>query len=187
MLSCSFWEKTWTDPAIFWVMATAVVTVVLALVAWKQLGDLARTSRADFIFRFGNEFFTEETRRLLFLVEENLLQFEAHHVPYFRIREPDDSNKQRFNELGIKGWTVSTYIVDDLLLGRFEDIDLFLTQKLITAKHAREMFRTYVAFCWKNSEIQKYIKAIRGEPGNSDIYSGFDDLYKRLCPMAPQN
>ena len=188
MLSPCFWEKTLSDPAVFWVMATFVLTAVLVLVAWKELGDLARTSRADFIFRLKNNFFTDEARRLLFLVDENLLQFEDSEIPYFTIRNADDpALRSRFKELGITGSTVSTYIIDDVLLGPFEDVDLFLTGKLITAKHAYEMFYTYVTSCAENAEIQKYIQSTRREPCNSDIYSGFDDLYKRLRKVAPQD
>jgi hypothetical protein len=188
MLSHYFWEKTWSDPAIFWTMATFVFTVALVWVAWKELGDLARTSRADFIFRLKNDFFTEDARRLLFMVEKNLLEFEDGEIPYFTIRNVDNPILSgRLEELGIKGSTVSTYVVDDALLGPFEDVALFLAENLITAKHAYEMFYTYVSFCAENEEIQKYIKSTRLKPGDSDIYSGFDALYKRLRRLAPQN
>lgn len=188
MLSHYFWEKTWSDPAIFWAMTTFVVTVALVVVAWRELGDLARTSRADFIFRLKNDFFTEDARRLLFMVEEDLLQFEDSEIPYFTIRRVDDPNlRSRFEELGIKGSNVSTYVVDDVLLGPFEDVDLFLTGKLITVKHAYEMFYTYVASCAENEEIQKYIKSTRRKPNDSDIYSGFDHLYRRLHAAAPRH
>jgi hypothetical protein len=188
MLSQCFWEKTFSDPAIFWAMATFVLTAALVLVAWKELGDLARTSRADFIFRLKNNFFTEEARRLLFLVEENLLQFEDSEIPYFTIRNVNAPIlRGRFEELGIKGSTVSTYAVDDVLLGPLEDVALFLNGKLITEKHAYEMFDTYVTSCAENAEIQKYIQSTRRKPSNSDIYSGFDDLYKRLRKAEPLN
>jgi hypothetical protein len=188
MLSQGFWEKTFSDPAIFWPMATFVFTAALVLVAWKELGDLVRTSKADFIFRLKNSFFTEEARRLLFLVGENLLQFEDSEIPYFKIRKVNDAIlRGLFEDLGIKGSTVSTYTVDDVLLGPFEDVALFLNGKLITEKHAYEMFDTYVTLCWENEEIQKYILSIRREPRDSDTYSGFDDLYKRLRKSEPQN
>lgn len=188
MLSSCFWEKSFSDPAVFWVMATFVVTAALVLVAWKQLGDLAGTNRADFIFRLRNNFFAEEARRLLFLVEEKLLQFEDSEIPYFTIRnENDPALRRRFEELGIKGPTVSTYAVDDVLLGPLEDVGLFLAEKLIQRTHAYEMVETYVTLCWENEEIQRYIKSTRRKPGDSDVYSRLDDLYKRLRKLAPQN
>jgi len=168
-------------------MATFVLTAALVLVAWKELGDLARTSKADFIFRLKNNFFTEDARRLLFLVEEDLLQFEDSEIPYFTIRRVNDPGLcGRFEELGVKGSTVSTYAIDDVLLGPFEDVALFLTGRLITLKHAYEMFDTYVTSCAENAEIRKYIESTRRKPGNSDIYSGFDELCKRLRKITPQ-
>jgi len=169
-------------------MATFAVTAALVLVAWKQLGDLARTNRADFVFRLKDNFFTIEARRLLFLLGEGLLQFEDSEIPYFTIRnENDPALRGRFEELGIKGSTVSTYAVDDELLGPLEDVGLFLAKKLIEETHAYEMFETYVTLCWENKEIQKYIQSTRRKVGDSDIYIRLDDLYKRLRKLAPQN
>jgi hypothetical protein len=170
MLSHGFWERTFSDPVAFWAMATVVATVALVLVAWRELGDLARTSRADFIFRLKNDFFTEDARRLLFMVEESLLQFEDSEIPHFTIRKVDNANlRHRFEELEITGSTISTYVVDDVLLGPLEDVSVFLTEKLMTKKHAYEMFETYVALCLENEEIQKYIQSARRKPPNSDL------------------
>src|ERR1035437_6006270 len=178
MFSHCFWEKTFSDPAIFWPMATFVFTAVLVLVAWIELRDLARTSKADFIFRLKNSFFTEEARRLIFLVGENLLQFEDSEIPYFTIWKVNDAIlRSLFEELGIKGSTVSTSTVDDVLLGPLEDVALFLIGKHITEKHAYEMFDAYVTSCWENEEIQKYILSVRREPRDSDIYSNLENLY----------
>ena len=47
-----WWCKTLFDPSVFWVMVTGAATAVLTVVAAWQLSALARTSRADFIFRF---------------------------------------------------------------------------------------------------------------------------------------
>jgi hypothetical protein len=82
---------------------------------------------------------------------------------------------------------LSTYLLDDILLGPFEDVALFLKERLITRKHAYEMFYTYVASCAENAEIQKYIHSTRRKPNNSDIYSGFDDLYLRLRAELPKS
>ena len=187
MSSC-FWEKTFNDPVVFWAMVTSVLTAALVLVAWRELGALARTSKADFIFRLKNNFFTEDARRLLFLVEEDLLQFEDSEIPYFTIRKINDpSLRDRFAELGVKCSTVSTYDVDDILLGPLEDVAIFLTGKLITEQHAYGMFDTYVKLCADNAEIWKYIESTRRKQGDSDIYSGFEDLCKRLRKREPHN
>lgn len=186
MLSRCFWERSLSDPAVFWTMAAVALTAALVFVAWRELGNLARTSRADFIFRLKNDFFTEDARRLLFLVDENLLEFQDSEIPYFTIRKVNKPGLHaRFEELEVKGTTVSTYVVDDVLLGPFEDVGVFLVEKLITEKHAYEMFYTYLKSCWENPEIQKYIQSVRRQPHDSDIYSSFDDLYRRLRKREP--
>jgi hypothetical protein len=188
MFPCSFWEKTWSDPAIFWAAATAIATVILVGVAWIQLRNLADTSRSDFCFRLKNDFFTECARQLFFLLDYDLLKFEDGEIPYFTIRKVDDpALRERFKELGIKDSTVSTYVVDDILLGPLEDVALFLAEKLITETHAYELFYTYVASCAENTAIQEYIRTIRLEPKDLDIYSKFDNLYKRLHARATRN
>src|SRR5664279_233116 len=86
-----------SDPAIFWLMLTAVGTSVLAgmtvalfIVAKKQLTNLAetsaleqRTNRANFVYRIRRDFFTPQARQLMFLIEENLLKFHPEDVLHF--------------------------------------------------------------------------------------------------------
>jgi hypothetical protein len=185
MFTWCFWEKTLNDPAVFWPMTASVFTLAIVGVAWWQLGALARTSQADFIFRLKSDFFTEEARRLLFLVEEGLLQFEDSEILSI-LKRNDPSLRCRFEELGVKGSTISTYVVDDVLLGPLEDVGAFLDGRLVTEKHAYDMFYTYVKSCSENAEIRKYIQSNRRELGDSDVYSDFDDLYKRLRRMEPK-
>lgn len=101
MFSCEFWVKSWNDPGVFWVMATVLITLVLVLVAWKQLSNLSHTSTADFIFRLKKDFFTQEARGLLFLVEEDLLRFEDGDISYFKIR---DADKASVRDRPLKSW-----------------------------------------------------------------------------------
>ena len=46
-----FWMKTFQEPGNFWAMLTAVTTVALAWVAYRQLSDLARTGKSDFLYK----------------------------------------------------------------------------------------------------------------------------------------
>ena len=80
-----WWWRTLSDPATFWAMLTVVGTFVLAFVAWKQLSDLARVGPADFVYRLKMDFFSEETRKLIFLLDYDLLEFRKGGIPYFRI------------------------------------------------------------------------------------------------------
>ena len=113
-----FLTKSLFDPAIFWTLATALATMALILVAYWQLRSLARTSRSDFLFCLRNEFFTEESRRLIFLAEHELLEFHADPIPYFEIvTGGEPSLGPRLEELGIPRKSISAYIVEDVLFG----------------------------------------------------------------------
>jgi hypothetical protein len=105
-----FWLKTFQEPANLWAMLTAITTIGLVAVAYWQLSDLAQTSRSDFMYKLKQDFFTAEARRLVFLVDNDLLEFKLATVPYFEIVSPQAVETQRrIEELGITGSTVSTY------------------------------------------------------------------------------
>jgi hypothetical protein len=180
-VTSEFWSKTFCSAEVFWVMFTGVATVILIIVAWKQLGDLGRISKADFIYRLKNDFFTDETRRLIFLVEATLIKFVAEPVAHFVIEVPDQAAYgPRLQELGVAEKSVSTYIIDDKLLGPLEDAGLLLDDGVITPRQAYEVFYTYTRSCAENSEIQKYIKWVRREPSDFDIYDQFLAFHEKL-------
>jgi hypothetical protein len=132
----SEWEwftRTIYDPAIFWSMVAAIATVVLLIVAWRQLRSLAKTSRSDFLYRLKSDFFTKEARQLVFLANEDLLDFHVEpDIPYFEIVERNNPGvTDRLKELDIEEKSISIYSVDDALLGPMEDIAVFEKLKLI--------------------------------------------------------
>jgi hypothetical protein len=181
MFSCSFWERTCTDPATFWTAATSVITALLAWVAWRQLGSLAGSSTSDFLFRLKSDFFTEQARKLVFLIEHDLLKFEEAGIPYFSI--PDFSKpelKPRLQEVGITEPTISTYLFDDIILGPLEDVWFYLREKRITKNQAYSVFSYYIDICADCRAIQDYKKFCRSRPGKSDIYVGLDHLEKLM-------
>lgn len=181
MFSFSFWEKTWSDPTTFWVAATAVITALLAWVAWSQLGSLADSSTSDFLFRLKSDFFTEQARKLVFLIERDLLRFEDAAIPYFSIPDFNEAElKPRLQELGITASTISTYLLDDTILGPLEDVSFYLSEKRITQRQVYEVFSYYIRICAESPAIQDYKKACRRQPGESDIYAGLDHLEKLM-------
>ncbi len=182
MFSCSFWGKTWSDPAVFWVAASAALTALLVWVAWKQLGNLAESSTSDFLFRLKSDFFTEQARKLVFLIDEGLLRFEDAEIPYFSIPDFDKPElKPRLRELGISEATISTYLVDDIILGPLEDVAFYLSEERITKKQVYEVFSYYICICAENPAIQDYKEACRKRPKDSDIYAGLDRMQKLMC------
>jgi hypothetical protein len=183
-----FWLKTLQEPGSFWAMMTAITTIALAWVAYKQLSDLARTSKSEFLFKLKKEFFTEETRRLIFLIENELLEFRSADTPYFHIIRPGNAEMQsRLDELGIIGSTVSTYVVDDYLLGPLEDLGVLEERSLVSLDEAYEQFDTYVEICAESTAIREYLNWSSDQyPDDDDVYDHFQQLYEKLRREGPR-
>jgi hypothetical protein len=176
------------DPGIFWVMLTAVATLLLAWIAFKQLGGLADTSRADFVFRLKSEFFNEKSRRLIFLIEEDLLEF----VPegesgYFLIKGySSEDTRARISHLGFEGPKISSQEIDDLILGILEDVGLFQRKGVIDLEDVYVIFDTYVMDCLDSQAIEEYLKFSREGGENRDVWAEFRLLAKRLKAIEPK-
>jgi hypothetical protein len=169
-------------------MVGAVATVILVFVAYWQLKNLARTSRSDFLCRLRNDFFNDDARQLIFLAEHGLLKFdEAGEIPYFEIVGRDRPGvADRMNELNIKGNTVSTYLVDDKLLGPIEDIGVLEKLRLLTLKEVYEAFVTYINICVESPGLREYLQWSRKDPEDDDVYDNLLYIHKKLQGKAPQ-
>jgi hypothetical protein len=153
-----FLLKPVQEPGNFWAMLTAVTTVALAWVAYRQLGDLARTGKSDFLYKLKKDFFTDEARRLMFLIENDLLEFRFAEIPYFQILKSQYPDTDiRLAELGITGSGIGTYLVDDLLLGPLEDVGVLLKRDLLSMDEVYEQFDSYVQTCADNAAIEAYL------------------------------
>ncbi len=178
------WEwltKTVYDPTIFWAMITAVATVVLLFVAYFQLRSLARTSRSDFLYRLKKDFFTQEVRRLLFLVERGCLEFHEKEIPYFKIVGRDRPIVvERMKELEIQGDSVSTYRMEDVLLGPLEDLGFLEKRGMVDFQEVYEAFETYYLICLKSEVLQHYFEWSRRDLDDDDVYDNLLTLAKKL-------
>jgi len=182
-----FWIKTFQDPVNFWAMLTAITTFVLAGVAYKQLSDLAATSRSDFLYKLKKDFFTERARRLVFLVENGLLEFRDESVPFFKVVTGGDARIQsRLEELGITDESVSAYLVDDVLLGPLEDVGLLLRSDSVSMAEAYEQFDSYAQMCFDDTAMRSYLESARAGEGNEDVYDGIQFLYEKLQKEGPK-
>jgi hypothetical protein len=182
-----FLTKTLFDPASFWAMVAAVATIALIIVAYKQLRDLGRTSRADFLYRLKSDFFNVQARQLIFLTEHNLLKFHGVEIPYFEIVGHERPGvRERLKEMGIEGDSISTYLVDDILLGPLEDVGILEKLRLVSLEEAYEEFVTYMDICIENEAIQEYLKYSNRDPADDDVYDSMLGLYQKLKVEAPK-
>jgi hypothetical protein len=186
--ACGFLTKSLSDPAIFWVMVGAVTTIILVGVAYWQLESLARTSRSDFLYRIKSDFFNDDARRLIFLVENNLLKFHSEGaIPFFEITGRDvPGNADRMRELGIEGDSVSMYLVDDKLLGPMEDIGVLEKLRLVTLEEVYEVFVTYINICVESPSLKDYLGWSRKDTEDDDVYDNLLYLYKKLKEKTPR-
>jgi hypothetical protein len=184
------WEfatKSLFDPAVFWSMVTAIATAALIFVAWRQLSSLAKTSRSDFLFRLRKDFFTEEARKLIFLAEYDLLRFHHDEIPYFEtVIGGSPAVIERMKDLKIERGAISTYFVDDFLLGPLEDMGVLENMGLVSLEEVYESFFTYLSICVENTAIKQFLEFARTDQKDWDVYDNLLSLYNKLQKQAPR-
>lgn len=173
----SDWLAASLKPEVFWVMATALLTLALAWVAWKQLRDLARTNRSDFLYKLKKDFFTEVETELIFLIENDLLIFNA-QTPSFDTVEKNGVKPEK------DAFTTNT--IDDVLLGPLEDVGLYWNLKALSFNEVYEIFDYYIRSVVENKAIGEYIDWVRKDPGNEDIYDHLLHIYEKLKKEGPK-
>ena len=168
-------------------MLAAGATLILACIAWKQLGGIAETASADFIVKLKRDFFTDETRILIQLLDNDWLTFVSaarssghERDDYFVVEEAAILNSALHDTIKsrlMQPLVYSTYDLDDLVLGHFEDVGLLLQKRVLRLEMVYEEFSPYLGITWENREIQKYIGQER--LATSDTYDKFEYAYQR--------
>jgi hypothetical protein len=162
-------------------MITSLATVVLLFVAYFQLRSLARTSRSDFLYRLKKDFFTQDVRRLLFLVERDYLEFPEEEIPHFKIVGRDQPIvAERMKDLGIQGDSVGTYIMEDVLLGPLEDLGFLEKRGMVDFEEVYEAFETYFLICVECKALHHYFEWSRADLYDDNVYDNLLTLAKKL-------
>jgi hypothetical protein len=166
---------------------TAIFTLGILIVAWTQLRKINKTSSADFLHRFKNDFFNDKTRLLILLAEYDCLRYvkpKEEGVPYYEILLDNIKDENSKNETKRKiekflndNYIIDVYEIDDLLLGHFEDMGILNKKKVLNIEMIYEAFSTYINICWENEQIQEYIKHQKEEEQNWDLYDKFKYIY----------
>lgn len=162
----------------FWDMITALATVLIVLVAYIQLSEANKTSKASFIRQFSNGFFSENTRDIMLLLEMSALIYEEENNLSFKIKVEDLDNmgisKVKKEEL-TRRERYSAYEIDDWLLGPIEEIASFEKNGLISLPEVYDQFDWYVDVACKSPAILDYIEDSR-KGGHTDIYEDFERI-----------
>jgi hypothetical protein len=157
----------------------AIVTGLLVYLAYIELSDLSETSSANLIFQFTRDFYKEQARTLMTLIERRWIKFAQREKDWWF--EVDTAAIARSNlpnnlkgQLGTPA-TYSVHDVDGLLLGHLEDVGTFTKKGNLRKEIVYSVFGRYVQKVWENNEIKDYIKAKRIE--EEEQYTNFEWLY----------
>ncbi|MGD0280555.1 MAG: hypothetical protein ABSC11_14810, partial [Smithella sp.] len=158
---------------------STIATFILVLLAYYQLIEGNEIAKGDFAHRFKTDFFTEQTRDLITLFDNDLLDFkilsntnQGIEFGYFII----DNSKLKFlsnaslNVLGHMKNIYTAYEIDDFLLSHFEDLGLYKKKKLLDIDYIYHGFDWYVECIYDNKEIKKYLKWATNDESSADSY-----------------
>jgi hypothetical protein len=162
----------------------SILTLLVAYVAWVQLGSISKTASADFILRLKKDFFEEETRALVQLIDKKWLAFvESGEESFFEVDRAGilrSALPQEIQRRLLKRAEYSIYDIDDMLLGHFEDLGTLWKARVVDIGMVYEIFSWYIETVWENEEIRKYVETQRQV--SDDIYENFEFLYEK-CKM----
>jgi len=122
-LVCSY-EFDWNS---LWSFLTAIATFLLAGVGYWQIKALIKTNKdanstakEEFLHKLKKDFFTNEARVLLILLENEALQFEEipehNDCRVFKVEIPESLKKYLKDSIDTKRTFYTTQEVDDFLL-----------------------------------------------------------------------
>ena len=184
----SFWRDN-----LFWTASGVIVTGLVCWVAYSQLSESNREAKNQnkiaaetFLHNLKTDFFTKETRELIFLIEIDALRFDnikedsgqlEKELPIFIINIPSKFRPYVDSNLRIKKYFTSDEI-DIELLNHFEDLGILYKKGLIQASDIYEYFSYYISLCHENSAIDSYVKWTRKDIRDNDVFDNFDSIYK---------
>jgi hypothetical protein len=133
-----------------------ITTVILALVGYIQLEALRVQSKADFLFRFENNFFQDDiAQEMMVVIDENesLLK----------------KNGGKFT-----GYDLDNYI------GYFESLGRYEKDGIIDFEFIDDIFGHYISQAWENKEIRDYVDWLRKDMKDPRYYEFFQELARRV-------
>ena len=186
------------DKTAVWTAVLAVMTLFLTIVAWSQLSSIRKTTKADYLKRLNDSFFTEETRNLLVLLFNSAIEFSVlpikgkesaspiDRLPYFKINEYVLKQLKDSGLISLPEWRkgYNPFEVDDLLLGPLDDVGRYEKNGLLDIGSAYDTFGYYVCELVGDNEGVKAFLKHEDNRGNYDdlerLYNEFLSYKKKL-------
>jgi hypothetical protein len=176
-------------------LITVLLSLGVGICAYIQLSHNTNSMKADFAHKIKTDFFTDEERTLMFLLNNDLLEFRMFkdsitriEFPYFSLNNKKAKYFQNdsINLLTKVKKTYSTLEIEDILLNHFEDLNLYRKNKVIGADYLYNGFSGYIENVYKNTQIQKLIDWLKTDVGANDSYAGFIELHDFLKNYKPK-
>ncbi len=165
----------------------AVVTLVLALIALRQLFDISLTSKSDFLLRLKRDFFTSETRVLMHLIENDYLEFsDTDKESYFVVKiSPLPADAKSIEEDLLRktadrpnGKTAySSFEMDDLILGQLDDVGMLEERRILDPWMVESVFGYYIRLVMNGPAVRDYLKTVRAQ--NPEAYDHLEEMHHR--------
>lgn len=175
-----FLTKTIYDPEVFWVMVSAVATVLLVILAAIPLWSIAKTRRTEVARRLRDEFWTERTKAIMFLIDHNLLAYDA-GVPCFRLRGigGDPAEEMITQTLGESG-VLSIFEVDDKILNPLEEVAAMTFAGSISFEDVYALFGNFIRSTVENEAIRQHIQETRRRQQSANAWVHLERIVPRL-------
>lgn len=187
MTFCISCTLDWSAVTALATVGLLIATILLVFYGRGQLKALNETSKRNFLHQLKKDFFTDQAREILALLECELLTFSLtklndesdRELAFFEVKTIGNETARTVLKNISSGKTnISSYEMDDFLLQHLEDLGLLFKQEIVDIYNIDQLFGYYVVAAFENSEIKKYIDWARQD--DDDIYSNFEHLYHTL-------
>lgn len=157
-----------------------VLTILLIAVAWLQLGELNKTSKADFLLRIDDRYSSPEIIKARVLIQELYRKTTTAGQPYIE----DEVTKKIAEEIKIIGKESSKescekfiYLLN--LLDFLETIAYFSNKGFISVKEINELLGNTIFFNYKI--FKSWISYRREKYQNNSYYCELETLVKTIA------
>jgi hypothetical protein len=140
----------------FWTFMLVIATLVLAGVAWRQLSLLRQSNQLDTLLKLREQFFVDDLTDYYSLISNNIIDFNEVYYD-FEITNTNSplALKDKFKD---NFYIITTEVMDDYLLGQFEDFGLLVKTKVVSFDLIYKFFKDYIIICGNNKGIKKYLE-----------------------------
>lgn len=145
---------------------TEIITIAIALFGLifliKQINQNTKVSKADFIYRLRNDFYSKKSKFILFFIEEKIINNKNKDDKYFTLDRDkiinlhiEYSDFKNFAELS--NYVIHIQDMDNYVLGYLNDIGEYLKKGVIDKDYVVNSFQDPFRVIRKNKIIWDYI------------------------------